>query len=257
MPLHPVLFVSHGAPSLPLEPGATGALWAELGATLPRPRAILVISAHWPAAVPTISMASAPETIHDFNGFPEPLYGLRYPASGAPGLAPRVSTLLAEHGIPFNIAERGLDHGAWVPLSLMYPAADIPVAQLALQPHRDPSWHYRLGQALAALRAEGVLILASGSLSHNLRELSRSLPTPPAWMTEFQDWMAVRVAEHDLAGLFDYRNQAPHAARNHPTDEHLLPLYVALGAAGPRAAVIRHDPGTTFGALAMDAWVWN
>ena len=149
----PVLFLSHGAPTVPLEPGETGAAWRRLGTQLPLPSSILVISAHWETRVPTLSRAVQPETIHDFSGFPEELYRIEYPAPGAPQMAEAAALLLQQAGIPVRLDEtHGLDHGAWVPLSIMFPKADIPVAQLSLQPEQTPDWHLALGRALRPLR---------------------------------------------------------------------------------------------------------
>jgi len=256
----PVLFVSHGAPTLPLEPGDTGAAWRKLGEELPRPSAILMISAHWESRIPTVSRAVQPETIHDFSGFPAELYKLQYPAPGAPEMAQAAATALQQTGITVQLDDtHGLDHGAWVPLSLMYPQADIPVAQLSLQPDRDPAWHIALGRALRPLREQGVLIIGSGSITHNLRALFQHPPGVPApeWVTEFCDWVAERIAAGDLDALSDYRTRAPHAVQNHPTDEHLLPLFVALGAADKIAGAAHLNRVVTYGMLAMDAWLFD
>lgn len=253
----PVLFVSHGAPTLPLEPGATGAAWTKLGAQLVKPKAILLISAHWETRVPTLSTAQHPKTIHDFSGFPDELYQLQYPAPGAPDLARAASSLLEQAGIAVQLDEaRGLDHGAWVPLTFLFPDADIPVTQLSLQPDQAPAWHYQLGQALQPLREQGVLIIGSGSISHNLRALfAHPQGTPvPLWVSEFCAWMAEKIAAGDVAALLDYRARAPYAAHNHPSDEHLLPLFAALGAADNIAAATHLNQVMTYGILAMDAW---
>jgi 4,5-DOPA dioxygenase extradiol len=256
----PVLFVSHGAPTLPLEPGDTGAAWRKLGEHMPRPSAILVISAHWETRIPTISRAMHPETIHDFSGFPAELYELQYPAPGAPEMAQSTALVLQRAGIPVQLDDtHGLDHGAWVPLSLMYPQADIPVAQLSLQPEKDSAWHIALGHALHPLREQGVLIVGSGSISHNLRALSKHPQGTPApeWVTEFREWMAERIAAGDLDALSAYRTRAPYAVQNHPTDEHLLPLFVVLGAADKIDISVRLNQVMTYGMLAMDAWLFD
>lgn len=256
----PVLFVSHGAPTLPLEPGETGAAWRKLGEQLPRPSAILVISAHWETRVPTVSRALQPETIHDFSGFPAELYKLQYPAPGAPALAQDVAVALHKSDIQVEMDDtRGLDHGAWVPLSLMYPQADIPVTQLSLQPDKDAAWHIALGRALRPLREQGVLIVGSGSITHNLRAIFKHPrgEAVPGWMTEFCDWMAQQIKAGDLETLSAYRTLAPHAVQNHPTDEHLLPLFVALGAADKIAGAQRLNHVMTYGILAMDAWLFD
>lgn len=256
----PVLFVSHGAPTLPLEPGATGAAWQQLGAQLSRPSAILVVSAHWGTRIPTVSLAIQPETIHDFSGFPEALYKLRYSAPGAPKMAQAAALALQRAGIPVQVDEtHGLDHGAWVPLSFLFPQADIPVAQLSMQPEQNPAWHVALGRALRPLREQGVLIVCSGAITHNLRAAFKHQPGEPApdWVTEFCDWVAAKIAAGDLPALIEYRSRAPHAVQNHPTDEHLLPLFVALGAANNIDAAQHLNRVMTFGLLAMDAWVFD
>lgn len=256
----PVLFVSHGAPTLLLDPGETGAAWRELGMKLPRPSAILVISAHWETAISSVSSTIQPQTIHDFHGFPEELYGLTYPAPGAPELAQSVALALRQAGIPVQTDDtRGLDHGAWVPLSLMYPQADIPVAQLSIQPGKDPAWHIALGRVLRPLREQGVLIVGSGSITHNLRAIFRHPQgePAPAWVMEFCDWMAEKIEAGDVGALGAYRTLAPHAAQNHPTDEHLLPLFVALGAAEKAESAQRLNRVMTYGMLAMDAWLFG
>lgn len=253
----PAVFVSHGAPTLALETGTTRGFLADLGAELPAPRAILVLSAHWESAVPAVSMAERPETIHDFYGFPRALYEMRYPAPGAPQLAQQVRELLGNAGLAADVVpDRGLDHGAWVPLMLMYPQADIPVTQLALQTALGPAHHLRLGEALRPLRDDGVLILASGSVTHNLREFGRHdyAGPPPDWVSGFNDWLAQGLVAADRESLLDYRSRAPHAARNHPTEEHLLPLFAALGAATPDVAPRRIHAGYTYGVIGMDAW---
>jgi len=256
----PTLFVSHGAPTVAIEPGVTGQAWQKLGRELPRPSAILVISAHWESAEPAVSTAAHPETIHDFYGFPDEMYRLRYPAPGAPALAQQVVGLLGQAGIPVSVdAQRGLDHGSWVPLMQMYSEADIPVTQLSLQPDQDPAWHIALGRALRPLREQNVLIIGSGSITHNLRALRSHPPgaAVPGWVTEFCDWVDEKIIAGDIESLSAYRTLAPHAVQNHPTDEHLLPLFVALGAAGEISKAKRLNSVMTYGMLAMDMWLFN
>ena len=253
----PALFLSHGAPTLALEPGSTRDFLAALGAGLPRPRAILVISAHWETAAPAVSTAVRPETIHDFYGFPQALYAMRYPAPGAPELAQRARELLLETGIAATgVADRGLDHGAWMPLLLMYPQADIPVTQLAVQTRLGPAHHLHLGEALRPLRGEGVLIIGSGSATHNLGGFGghRHDSPPPDWVSAFNDWLAEAIAAGRTADLLDYRRLAPHAVRNHPTEEHLLPLFAACGAGTPGVQPRHIHNGYTYGVIGMDAW---
>ena len=253
----PALFVSHGSPTLPLEQGAATDFLRQLGPSLGRPKAILVVSAHWDTAQPAVSAAGHPETIYDFYGFPPELYRLRYPAPGAPGLAKRAAGLLADAGLQPQVdPQRGLDHGAWTSLMLMYPKADIPVTQLSIQSHLGPAHHVRLGEALRPLRDEGVLIFTSGGATHNLRELSyqRGNPVPQPWVLEFSEWLADAVLAGRREDLVGYREKAPHAVRNHPTDEHLIPLFVALGASGPGAAAQRLHSSISSSVISMDAY---
>ncbi|HTS53782.1 MAG TPA: class III extradiol ring-cleavage dioxygenase [Burkholderiales bacterium] len=256
----PTLYVSHGAPTLALDPGNTGPALTALGRELPRPAAILMVSAHWETPRPAASTASQPETIHDFGGFPDELYRMTYPAPGAPDVARRAKDLLDAAGIGADLdPRRGLDHGAWVPLRFLYPAADVPVTQLSIQPRLGPAHHYRVGEALRALTEAGVLIIASGSLTHNLYELrmTASKPGPEPYALEFQEWVYQAINANDIAMLLDYRRLAPQAVRAHPTDEHFLPLFVALGAAGGSVPVRRVNREITFGALAMDAYLFG
>jgi 4,5-DOPA dioxygenase extradiol len=251
----PPLFISHGSPLLMLEPARSGPAWQALALDLPRPRAILVVSAHWTTAAPAVSAARHPETIHDFFGFPPALYELGYAPPGAPDLAAEVAELLPGIGVD---PQRGLDHGAWSPLRFMYPAADIPVIQFAVMPQTDAAAHYRLGQALRPLPGRGVLILASGGLTHNLRDIVAEADEGVAlpYVGEFRDWFAEKLRRRDLAALLDYRRQAPHAVRAHPSAEHLLPFYVALGAADEETAVRTAYSDCQLGALALDAFVF-
>jgi 4,5-DOPA dioxygenase extradiol len=258
----PALFVSHGAPTFPLTDAPARLFLEQLADRLPeRPRAILVISAHWETAAPQITATAINDTIHDFYGFPKELYELRYPAPGSTGLGDRVAALIeAAGGTAARDSARGLDHGAWVPLRLIYPDADIPVVQLSVQSARGPEYHYRLGKLLAPLREEGVLIVASGSFTHDLssfREYFHALHAPaPAWVDEFADWMIAAIDEGRVADLLAYRERAPQAHRNHPTEEHLLPLFVALGAgAGGKSEHLHRS--TTHGVLRMDAFAFG
>ncbi|UXY50854.1 DODA-type extradiol aromatic ring-opening family dioxygenase [Pseudomonas tohonis] len=250
----PSLFISHGSPMLALEPGASGPALARLARELPRPEAILVVSAHWESERLAISGGTQLETWHDFYGFPPELYAVRYPAHGAPALAADVQRLLREHDLDAAIdPQRPMDHGVWVPLSLMYPEANVPVLQLSLPSRLGPAFQTRVGRALAALRERGVLLIGSGSITHNLGELNwRAGPeviTP--WALEFRDWMVGRLEAGDEQALHDYRALAPHARRSHPSDEHLLPLYFARGAGGDFK--VEHS-GFTLGALGMDIY---
>ena len=256
----PTVFVSHGAPTHATAPGVAGRAWASLGRTLPRPRAILVASAHWETALPLFTGSPKPQTIHDFGGFPAELYALQYPAPGAPELATRAVALLKDAGITAGVDGcRGLDHGAWVPLLHMYPAHDVPVVQVSVQTEMGPAHHVALGRALAPLAADGVLIVGSGHATHNLRDWAthRGRREPLPYVQAFAQWVGERLTDGDTAALIDYRERAPEAVRAHPTEEHFLPLHVAWGAApeGARAERIVH--GVEAGALAMDAWVFH
>lgn len=260
MPALPSIFLTHGSPTLVTDSCPAHDFMARLGDDLPRPRAILCLSAHWERETPTVGTAPRPETIHDFFGFPEALYALDYPAPGAPDLARRVAGLLDEAGLPCRCdPARGLDHGAWVPLSLAYPAADIPVTQLSVQTALGPAHHLALGRALEPLRHDGVLILASGSATHNLRDFGRfPLDAPPAsYAVEFADWLDDAVARGDSAALADYHARAPHARRNHPTPEHFLPLLAAMGAGGANARGRRLHASYTFGVFSMAAYAFD
>lgn len=252
----PSLFVSHGSPMLALDPGPAGAFWHQLADSLPRPKAILCVSAHWMTLAPLASTAAKPETIHDYYGFPEPMYQLSYPAPGAPALAERAIALLHKAGIPAEPYPRYcLDHGAWVPLQSFYPKADVPVAQLSVQPRRDARWHLQMGAALAPLRDEGVLILATGGATHNLREMDRfGGAPPPQWAVQFDEWLAAALAEGRTEELLDWETKAPNARRAHPSPEHFLPLFVGLGAAGEGARGTRLYQDFTMGGLSMAAF---
>jgi 4,5-DOPA dioxygenase extradiol len=252
----PTLFLSHGSPMHALEPGPVGRVWSGLARALPRPRALVIASAHWETNVPMLTAGERPETIHDFYGFPEPLYRIRYRAAGAPAIAARALALLEQAGFTAALNGcRGLDHGAWSPLLYMYPEADIPVVQVSLQTELGPRHHLELGRALRPLANEGVLVIGSGHMTHNLRDrMMFSDERPAAYARAFQDWACERIEAHDLDTLAEYRALAPHAVRSHPTDEHFLPLYVALGAAQPEYRATRLYDGIDGGVLAMDAF---
>jgi len=249
----PSIFLSHGSPTLPFDDVPAREFLRGLGAKLERPKAILVASAHWETRAPALNAVTRNETIHDFYGFPKPLYELRYEAPGAPALAERAASLLTGANLNAHIdSERGLDHGAWVPLMLMYPGADIPVLQLSVQSHAGAAHHIALGRALAPLRAEGVLILGSGGFVHNLRLIDWNSGPEPEWSRAFAAWTHEKLLARDEAALADYRRRAPFAEQAHPTEEHFMPLFVAYGAGGKN--VERLHTSTTFGSLRMDAY---
>ncbi|GGD17953.1 DODA-type extradiol aromatic ring-opening family dioxygenase [Aureimonas glaciei] len=259
----PTLFLSHGSPDIALAQTKATAFLRELAAGLPRPKAIVVASAHFESDKVLVSGDAAPETVYDFGGFDEKLYQIRYPAPGHPSLAAEIAGDLRKAGFDAFVATgRGYDHGTWVPLSLIYPEADIPVVQVSIDPALDARHHLALGRALAGLRAQDILVVGSGSFTHNLREAFARLRVgdrtaeTPAWVSAFSAWMSDRILAGDTAALVDYRRQAPYAAENHPTDEHLMPLYVALGAAGVGATARRLHTSQDFGVLAMDAFAF-
>lgn len=259
MSILPTVFISHGAPTFALEPGEAGRELGALAHALPVPHAILIVSPHWMSPALSLTSSAKPETIHDFGGFPELLYELRYPAPGAPGLAARAIELLAAAGLdPRTEPTRGLDHGAWVPLLHMYPDAQIPVMQVSMPARQSPRYFHELGRALAPLRSEGVLIVGSGSITHNLYEFSGPRDVTEPYVTAFTDWIADTLATGNVEALLDYRRRAPCAERAHPTDEHLLPLMFALGAAGEHPSVRRlAERDVRYGMLAMDAYVFD
>jgi 4,5-DOPA dioxygenase extradiol len=253
----PSLYISHGSPMLALRPSPARDFLAGLGAQFPKPKAIVVASGHWETEQPEVSGVPVNDTIHDFYGFPPALYAIRYPAPGSPELAERVAALLRQAGLSVAVdQERGLDHGAWVPLWLMYPDHDIPVLQLALQSWRGPPHHLELGRAIAALREQDVLVIGSGSFTHNLARPRAPDPDapPPPDIVAFSDWMDAALTERRIDDLLEYRRKAPFAALQHPTEEHLLPLFVALGAAGDGARATRLHASSTWGTLRMDAY---
>lgn len=259
----PAIFVSHGAPTLALETGATPRFLHALGTKLARPTAVVCVSAHWQSAAPRVTLGARPATVHDFEGFPERLYAIRYAAPGEPALARRVVDLLRAGGIDAEGDEqRGFDHGAWVPLLLMYPDATVPVVQLSVQPRLGPRHHLAVGRALRSLRREGVLILGSGGATHNLGEAGGEgvNPEPPEWARAFDEWLRVAVEEGRPEDLVEYSARAPEPQRNHPTSEHFMPLFVPLGAAGSGEAPPpgrRIHSGFTWGSLSMAAYAWE
>ena len=256
----PTLYISHGSPMLPLTDAPARDFLAGLGRTLDRPNAIVVISAHWETERPTVNAVAQNKTLHDFHGFPRPLYDLTYPAPGDPALAERISDLLCAAGLPAGIDRaRGLDHGAWNPLLVAYPTADIPVVQVSVQSHLGPAHHLQLGQALAPLRADGVLVIGSGSFTHDLsrfRGQSWDAPDAPD-VVAFADWMDAALREGRRCDLLTYRTKAPHAVAQHPTEEHLLPLFVAMGAAGDGAKAERLHASNSYGVLRLDAYAFH
>ena len=249
----PSVFVSHGAPTLVIEDSLGRDFLAGLGKRLGKPSAVIAVSAHWTTRVPAVGGADRPETIHDFYGFPKALYSMRYPAPGATALADRVRDLTGAVVDP----DQGLDHGAWVPLTLMYPEADIPVTQLSVQPGRSAADHIALGRALAPLRKEGVLILGSGGAVHNLRDFRFGERKAADWAKGFADWLDGVLAAGDVDSVAEWQTRCPEARLAHPTDEHFLPLPVALGAAGEAVRTERLHAGFEHGSIGMHAYAFR
>ena len=232
----PVLFVSHGSPMFVVQPGEAGPAlrdWALAQAPADQLQGIVLMSPHWMTRGIGVMTSPRPQTWHDFGGFPPELYALQYPAPGSPALAAQVLDLLRAADLLAGAdPQRPLDHGCWVPLMHLYPEAKVPVVQVALPADVSPAQVYAVGQALAPLREQGILLVGSGSMTHNLHELRREEgPTEP-YVTAFCGWVHDTLMAGDLSSMLDYRARAPHAVRAHPTDEHFLTLYFALGAAG-------------------------
>jgi len=243
-----------------LDAGGAGTAWRAIADSLPKPRAVLVASAHWETSLPMLGGAERPETIHDFSGFPPGLYRLQYAAPGSPALAQQVAEVLKAAGhAPSVNGCRGLDHGAWVPLRWMYPEHDVPVVQVSVQPSLGTQHHLRLGEALAPLADDGVLVIGSGHVTHNLRDwaLHRNDAAPLDYAVQFADWLHGRLASGDRDAVLDYRARAPSATRAHPSEEHFLPLFIAWGAAGHAPRVTRVHRAVEGAALSMDAYLFD
>jgi 4,5-DOPA dioxygenase extradiol len=260
MPRMPTLFLSHGSPMHAVQSGVAGDMWQAVGAALPRPRALVIASAHWETSRPMLTGSKQPETIHDFGGFPEALYRIRYAAPGAPDLAARAAQLLRDNGLDAAVdPQRGLDHGAWVPLLRMFPDADVPVVQLSIQTHLGAEHHLRVGRALEPLTEEEVLIVASGHTTHNLRDwmMNRQGGEPLPYAQAFATWLHDTLATRSTDALVAYRDTAPGATRAHPTEEHFLPIFIAIGAAGEGATSEPLLRGFEGSALALDSYVFR
>ncbi len=257
----PALFISHGAPTFALEPGLLGPALNALGEQLSGAetvKAVLVVSPHWQTRDVTVMTTPAPETVHDFGGFPAALYDLQYPVAGHPQLAADVSRLLSQAGWAVGVNERrGLDHGAWVPMRHLLPQANIPVFQVSMPMDLDAVSAFELGKALAPIRESGVMIVASGSMTHNLYEFRHSGAAVQDYAIEFTHWIRQAVTRQDIESLLDYRQRAPHAQRAHPTEEHFLPLLVALGALSDGEVTQVIDAGVANGVLSMESYAWG
>lgn len=252
----PVVFIGHGNPMNALADNAFTRALRSLGESLPRPKAILCVSAHWMTEGFALTANAFPDTIHDFNGFPPELHAVRYEPPGDPALAADARDLLAPAPVVLS-EEWGLDHGAWSVLRHIYPAADVPVVQLSIDPERPASEHYALGRALRPLRERGVLILGSGNIVHNLRRMQwRGEPAPEPWATEFDSFVAARVEAHDDAALTGEPGSMPGGALSVPTPDHWLPFVVSLGAADDGPVSFPYT-GIDHAAISMRCFRWG
>ena len=256
----PSLFVSHGSPMVILNNTVAKDFLSSYGRELGKPKAILIATAHFESRVPVLSADAHPAMIYDFGGFPRALFEMKYPAPGDPDLAQRAAALLGAAGMTaYPVEGRGFDHGTWVPLKLMYPQADIPVVQLSVQPNMSGAHHVAMGEALAPLRDEGVLVMGSGSMTHNLYELSRDDINGPApdWVKSFGGWVHDAIEAGRTEDIARWKELAPFARQNHPSPEHFLPLPFAMGAAGPGAKGRRVHTSCEYGVLMMDAYAFD
>ena len=257
MTTQPALFISHGAPDLALRDEPAARFLRELGSTLTQPDAIVIASAHDDADGVVVRAPARFRTWHDFGNFDRRLFDMRYEPEGAGAIADQAFRLLADAGLePARSEAAQLDHGAWVPLSLLFPDADIPIVTVSIDPRRGPEWHEAIGRALVPLRARNVLVVGSGSISHNLREVFAGRSADRKWVEDFTTWLADRAEAGDRDALLRVMNDAPEALRNHPTDEHLLPFFVALGAGASEPGRRLHH-SYTYDILAMDAYTFG
>ena len=256
-----VLFVGHGSPLLAIHPGEAGAALSALASTLALPRAVLVVSPHWESELPTISTAEHLETLHDFGGFPAELDDIHYPARGSRDGSQEVIAALGDAGFAVAIdPARGLDHGAWVPLRYLFTAAEVPIVPLSIQHKPGPGHAYRIGQALAPLKQRGWLIVATGNITHNLgdwQQANRGSGVDTAYAQRFADWIHMQITHHQVEPLLQYRHLHPDGVRAHPRDEHLLPLFTALGAAGPHSQANAVHRGIRDHVIAMDSYAFS
>lgn len=256
--LTPLLFISHGAPTFALEPGLMGPQLQAIGKKLSGIQAVLIISPHWQTNQVKVMTTAQPETIHDFGGFPPKLYTLHYPAKGHAELARQAAQLLNNAGITTSLDDkRGLDHGAWVPMMHLLPQVNVPVFQVSIPYDWSPAKAFAMGQALAPLREQGVLIVASGSITHNLYDIQPPNSPVAPYANEFNQWVKTAVLAHSVPAMLKYRSEAPFAERAHPTDEHFLPIMVAMGAADPSEPVQYLNGGMSYGVLSMDSYAWG
>jgi 4,5-DOPA dioxygenase extradiol len=254
----PTMFISHGAPTFALEPGVAGALLQEAGRKLPAIKAVLLVSPHWMTSGLSVMTAAKPDTIIDFGGFDPRLESMVYPSQGHPALAAMTAQLLESRGQQVRLdAQRGYDHGAWVPMLHLLPQADVPVFQLSMPHTLTAQGAFELGRMLQPLSEQGVLIVGSGSITHNMIEFRMNGQGEAAYAKEFIHWVRDKVTHGDTQALIETATQAPHGKRAHPTDEHYLPFLVALGAARQEAQVEVLEGGFTYGVIGMESYIWQ
>jgi 4,5-DOPA dioxygenase extradiol len=261
----PTLFISHGGPSIVISDTPARHYLESVSSLVPRPKAIVIVSAHFETHGVTVVTDPSPEMIYDFRGFASELYEMVYPAPGAPELAERVLELLENAGLsPSRLGKRGFDHGTWTPMKLAFPDADIPIVQVSIDPHRDAAWHYAVGKALSPLREEGVLLVGSGHITHNLRAYFSVMrqgaavdPELAGKVTAFTDWFEEKLKANDSGALLDWKRQAPFPTDNHPTDEHLMPIFFAYGAAGEHPKAKRVHDSVDNGFFANDSYLFQ
>ena len=261
METFPTLFLSHGAPNMGLSDSPVREFMSGLGENYQKPDAIIIASAHFERSGAHVVTDTNPEMIYDFRGFERELYEVQYPAPGAPELAQEVIKSLNSANIPVvAIDKRGYDHGIWVPLSLAWPEADIPIVQISIDPDESPQYHYQLGKALSAFSSRNIVIIGTGNITHNLPALFNKGQAPELdanirrYVEEFIAWLDSEIESENIDNLLNYKEKAPFSAENHPTDEHFLPLYFALGAAGENFKAKKIHASYTYDFLAMDAW---
>ncbi|WP_434777072.1 DODA-type extradiol aromatic ring-opening family dioxygenase [Neisseria sp. Ec49-e6-T10] len=249
----PALFISHGSPMIVLESSSTHLFLKQLGQTLTQPDAIIIVSAHWQTHGLCLNTEPQPVLINDFYGFPEQLYHLNYPIPVQTELSDILFHQLQRSGFNPTVIQQGIDHGIWTVLMLMYPQANIPIISISLNADENPLWHFTLGEQLRSWREKNVLIIGSGGYTHNLRTLSHQEPTP-SWITDFITWADEKLLAQDHQALVNYEQEAPFAHKNHPTNEHFLPLFVALGASTPNQQPIKLHDDIEYATLSMACW---
>ena len=261
MPIFPPLFLSHGAPNMALHDTPVRKFMRDLGSRHQRPDAIVSVSAHFETLGTAVVTDASPGMIYDFRGFESELYEMRYPAPGYPHLAVEIANLLESMGMEVaKLDHRGFDHGTWVPLSLVWPDADIPIVQVSIDPDESPEYHFKLGRALSTLPGRNIAVVGTGNITHNLPALFNKGSDPELdanikkYVDEFLNWFDSELESGNPDKLLNYRNNAPFASENHPTDEHLLPIFVAMGAAGDGYGAQKIHASYEFDFLAMDAW---